>query len=405
MKKSKIVKQIFTQLGSAAVIASTAVTYSYAESTQISDEVESRLSIIESRLDQEDSRVTINGFFSASFITHDDETAVTDNWGGVTDKNDFGALSNIGIQMMFDINDEMTMVAQLVARGEESWDLEAEWAFIAYEATDALTLRFGRQKAPLYLLSEYIEVGYAMPWITAPDEVYGITGDSTYDGIGALYSFDIGDWDTTIQALYANNSFDTTALGTIDLNDFVTLSITGESENWTLRLGYSVVSGDIEELKVAGVTAIEANDDTDISYASAGAKFDNGDWLVMSEIVSLAIDGPLADADAAYFMVGYRFGNVMPHFTWSQMKNGDPGDRDYLDDIAGPGAGAAMDAQFVEEQTTYTAGVRWDFMAGTAAKFEVSHVTDFNDTKGQFQAGTRSEDSINIVKFSLDSVF
>ncbi|MBV1915693.1 MAG: porin [Pseudomonadales bacterium] len=398
MTKSTIVKQIFTQLGSAAVIASTAVTYSYAESTQISDEVENRLSVIESRLDQDDSRVTINGFFSASFITHGDDTAVTDNWGGATDKNDFSALSNVGIQMMFDINDEMTMVTQLVARGEEAWNLEAEWAFIAYEATDALTLRFGRQKGPLYLLSEYIEVGYAMPWITAPDEVYGITGDSTYDGIGALYTFAIGDWDTTIQALYANNSFYSDNIGDVDLNDFITLSITGESENWTLRLSYSVVSGDIPAL---GGGIVPANDNTDISYASAGAKFDNGDWLLMSEVVSLAIDGPMADTDSAYFLVGYRFGNVMPHFTWSHMKNGDPGDRDSLGPIFGP----AMDAALVENQTTYTAGVRWDFMAGVAAKFEVSHVTDFDDTKGQFKAGTLSDDSVNIVKFSLDSVF
>ena len=386
-------------LGSAAVIASTAATSSYADSMEVSEEVESRLRVIESRLDQDDSRVTINGFFSATFATHDDDNAVTDNWGGLTDKNDFSAMSNVGIQMMFDINDEMTMVAQLVARGEEDWDLEAEWAFVAYEATDSLTLRFGRQKAPLYLLSEYIEVGYAMPWISAPDEVYGITGDSTYDGIGALYTFGIGDWDATLQGLYANNSFDSAALGTVDLNDFTTISLTAESENWTLRAGYTVVSGDIPAL---GGGLIPANPDNDISYASIGAKFDNGDWLVMSEVVSLAIDGPMNDTDSGYVMVGYRFGDVMPHFTWSQMDNGDPGDRDYLGPVFGP----AMDAQFVEKQTTYTAGVRWDFLAGTAAKFEVSHITDFDGTKGQFAAAAPpSDESVNIVKFSLDSVF
>lgn len=401
MSKQNATKKMIGMLGSAAVIASTAVTSSYADSMEVSEEVESRLRVIESRLDQDDSRVTINGFFSATFATHDDDTAITDSWGGLTDKNDFSAMSNIGIQMMFDVNDEMTMVAQLVARGEEDWNLEAEWAFVAYEATDSLTLRFGRQKGPLYLLSEYIEVGYAMPWISAPDEVYGITGDSTYDGIGALYTFGIGDWDATLQGLYANNSFDTTALGRIDLNDFVTISLTGESENWTLRASYSVVTGDFP-----AIGPIPADSDVDISYASLGAKFDNGDWLVMSEVVSLAIDGPLADTNSGYVMVGYRFGDVMPHFTWSQMDNGDPGDRDYLDNLVGPGVGAAMDAQFVEKQTTYTAGVRWDFLAGTAAKFEVSHITDFDGTKGQFLADAPpSDDSVNIVKFSLDSVF
>ncbi|MDF1642680.1 MAG: hypothetical protein P1U80_00680 [Pseudomonadales bacterium] len=383
-----------------AALASTAFAFVYADNSPSYQELQSRLDSLENRLDDTESNLKINGFFSASFATHDDDMAVTDSWGGLSDKNDFRSLSNLGIQMTYTINDYMTMVTQLAARGHEDWDVEAEWAFVAYEVSDALTLRFGRQKAPLYLLSEYIEVGYAMPWITAPDEVYGITGDSTYDGIGALYTFSIGDWDTTLQALLANNSFFSANVGgTVDLNDFVTVSLTGEYDSWTLRAGYSLVSGDIPAL--AG-GAVPANPETDISYVSLGAKYDDGEWLVMSEMVELSIDGAMADVKSSYLMVGYRFGDLMPHFTWSKMQNNDAGDRDF----AGPVVGPMLDAALVEEQTTYTVGVRWDLMPGTAAKFEVSHITDFEGTKGQFVATAQpSHSSLDIIKFSLDSVF
>jgi len=81
-------------------------------------------------------------------------------------------------------------------------------------------------------------VGYANPWIYAPDEVYGITGDSTYNGINMLYKISMGNWDTSLQAMWGNNSFSHPIAGDVSLDDLVSLSITTRNDYITYRLGY-----------------------------------------------------------------------------------------------------------------------------------------------------------------------
>lgn len=364
-----------------------------------------KIAALESAFYESQTKLRINGFFTAAYATSNDES-VTENWGGITDKNDFAALSNIGIQMTFAVNDKVEMITQMVGRGEEKWNIEMEWAFLAYQVSDSFSLRMGRQKAPFYLLSEYIEVGYANPWIAAPDEVYGVTADSTYDGVGFLYDFSLGNWDTTFQGMYANNTIQAPPLDDIELNDMITVSLTGVLDNWTVRAGYTSVSADFPSLdfssSVPGLI-LPGGEDVDAVYINAGFSYDNGDWLIMSEVVRLEIDGWQPDLDAMYVMAGRRFGSVMPHLTWSQMENQDPGARDIFGSAQ---LAAVADSLFVEEQATVTLGIRWDFMPGTAFKAELSHISDFNGTKGQFSAAAPpTDDSVDIFKVSVDAVF
>ena len=390
------------------------------------EHLENRIKTLEKKLLKQNASFKINGFINAALARSDDDSK-TENWGGITNKNDFAALSNIGIQLSFSPNYYTQITTQLMSRGEEEWEMEAEWAYIALNPTDSLTFRFGRQKAPLYLLSEYIEVAYANPWIYAPDEVYGITGDNTYDGINLLYTIPSDHWDTTLQAMWGNNKFTHAIVGDLALNDFLTLNVTSRNESTTLRLGYTVLTADVPavslplpDIPAAGISAGDtlnyAAEESDVSYLAAGFIFDNNRWLLMSEIVQLKIGGWFSDTNGAYLMTGYRFGKVMPHFTASKMENKDPGARDAGTitsastgatlPLPGQAVGGIADTFIAQDQTTYTLGIRYEILPSVSLKAELSHLTDFNDSIGKFSgAAAPTKDNVNIMKLSIDSVF
>jgi hypothetical protein len=389
--------------------------------------LETRISKLEKKIERNNKRVITDGFFTAAYARSDDDS-LTENWGGIGNENDFGALSTFGIQMTFQINPDTKAVTQFIARGEEEWAIEAEWAYFSYSLADNLTLRMGRQKAPLYLLSEYYEVSYASPWLVAPDEVYGITGDSTYDGISLLYEIPSDTWETTVQGMWGNNSFKAVVLGDVSLNNLLSVNITSRSDTTTFRLGYAIVEGDMpafsQSLPAMTNTAVSpgdqlffaSNEHTDIDYLSAGFVFDNGRWLVMSELVQLAIAGWFTDIDGAYVMTGHRFGKFLPHLTYSRMQNADPDARAsgrIISSATGlplplpeSTVGQIADRFLKQDQSTYTLGLRYELAHGMSAKAEWSHLTDFNGTLGQFRVSAPpTKDRVNIIKFGIDSVF
>jgi hypothetical protein len=404
------------------LIASSSDSSPNQQATEDWQQLERRINSLERKLSEKNKKFKVDGFISAAYARSDD-SSTTENWGGITDKNDFGALSNIGVQMSFSPNPSTSITTQFIARGEEEWHMEAEWAYISFKASNQLTFRLGRQKAPLYLLSEYIEVGYANPWIYAPDEVYGITGDSTYNGVSALYNIPMGDWDTTLQAMWGNNAFSHPTVGSVSLDDLVSLSVTTRNEFITYRLGYSFLKGNIPTLSVplpaipntpivSGDTLSFSAQKSDITYLSAGAIYDNSQWLLMAELAQLEIEGWFTDTSGAYLMAGYRFGNLMPHFTVAKMEVQDHGARSVgtissgNTILSGALVGAIADSLLVQNQSTYTLGLRFEVLPAVSAKMELSHITDFNGSNGQFSVSQPpTDDSVNIVKFSIDSVF
>ncbi len=96
--------------------------------------------------------------------------------------------SLVGIQANYALTPQVEAVVQLqgkrrVATAKTSESLE--WAFVAYRPSDDWTVRVGRTSPPVYLLSEYRNVGFAFPSVRPNMEMYG--GLS----VGALDGFDV----------------------------------------------------------------------------------------------------------------------------------------------------------------------------------------------------------------------
>ena len=155
------------------------------------------------------AEITFNGFASivGGVTTSSDETLY-----GYDDSFDFAQGSLFALQATSDLDNVLGVTAQIVSRGSEDWDPTFEWAYISYEATDELRLLAGRQRAPFYMFSDFLDVSYAYSWITPPTGVYDLIFD-TFDGLGAIYNTNFGDFDSTFQFLYGRNNDELNAFG------------------------------------------------------------------------------------------------------------------------------------------------------------------------------------------------
>ncbi len=113
----------------------------------------------------------INGFANAGFAWVDSsETYLFSDKDGSFNESSF-----MGLQMRFapNVDVPISFVTQLIARGRDDWNLEADWAYVSWQATEDFTVNVGRVKLPIFLISEAYDVGVTYPWIAPPEEIYG----------------------------------------------------------------------------------------------------------------------------------------------------------------------------------------------------------------------------------------
>ena len=340
------------------------------------------------------AEVALNGFANivAGTTNSSDETLY-----GFDDKIDFKNGSLFALQATSDLGEGLGVTAQIISRGENEWDPEFEWAYVSYDATDELRFLVGRQRVPFYMYSDFIDVSYAYPWITPPEGVYSVPFDS-FDGVGALYSRSLGEFDTTLQFIYGGNSDDLAALGDApaDFEDLMGLSLTVNRDWLTLRAGYiqtnmNIYMGDPQDnplytgwnaLGHPGVANNFVIEDDTGDFIELGFQVDLENIIVIGEYTSLTLDNtPIADADSYYLMAGYRFDTIMVHLTYGvdedskdAFTSGVP-----VDSLPVAGLVAATDAfteSLTDESSYYTLGLRWDFHDSAALKFEYTSFSD-----------------------------
>lgn len=326
------------------------------------------------RIADMNERLKINGFLSAGVATNDGDPVV-DSIYGIGDDYTTKAINKLGIQMTFQVSDKISATAQLVSKGIKDYQVEAEWAYLTYDATDDLRFNFGRQRIPYYLLSEYLDVGYALPWVYAPIEMYNIP-ISAIDGVSAVYDFAIGDFNFAWQTYAgAGGGYSEQLEAEFTQNQSWGTNLTATTGSWTFRMGYtssnlnadpdqggagsqlidSITTGrdtlspqldaiyaqssaQLDFLAAAlglpaYASAVPASwlgetDNLRANYYSAGFMYDDGNLLVMGELSNLNVDDTVQPVgDAGYLTVGYRFGKWMPHITYSKFQTDSKNDK------------------------------------------------------------------------------
>lgn len=403
------------------------------------------------RISDISDRFKINGFFTGGFAVNDGDPAELAIYG-IEDNYSTAAVTRLGLQLTFEVTKDMNLTGQLVARGVNDYEVDAEWAYLSWDVTNDFTARIGRQRIPYYLLSEYLEVGYAYPWVRPPIELYNIPISST-DGIGLLYDFNLGDVTFSTQAYAgAGTGYADQLEGEFTLNQAWGVAQFIEWNDFTFRVGYNTSNLDVRSIDEGGVgdNLIDGTDliatfstvgslpqnNIDTEYMSAAMSYDNGSLLVMAEIANLRVRDFVQPAgDSGYITIGYRFGDWMPHFTYAKFYTDSANDeqvQEYVDAAMIAAAGAPNQAalqailetraglqSLIQQQTSYTLGLTYNINPRVKAKLEAAHYEDFGSYDIVTSTGTTSvggngrfsgepgaiDNHTAIYSFSIDAVF
>ncbi|TWX56914.1 porin [Colwellia hornerae] len=338
------------------------------------------------------AEINLSGFAS---ITGGITTSSDEALYGFNDTFDFKNGSLLAIQASSNIGEGLDITAQIVSRGENDWDTKFEWAYVSYNVNDKLRLLAGRQRAPFYMYSDFLDVSYAYPWITPPQGVYDLIFN-TFDGLSGIYSTTLGEFDSTYHFIVGNNSDEIEAFGETtkpSMDNLMGGAATFTRDWLTLRAAY--FSADVS-IPLMSLDTLAGNwnavgyqaygDNTRIfedkgTFWELGFQMDFDGVMVIGEYTSLEIDNTLlGDEESYYLMFSKRFDNYLIHITYGV-------DETSINDFTrGLPTGTPLDALKLPtqgiiasrkaEQSYVTVGLRWDFHNSASLKFEY---TDFSD--------------------------
>ena len=338
-------------------------------------------------------RVSVNGFFTGKMIVANNDTG----FEGATSTPNFSEGSKLGIQGAFAITDQTQVVAQLVSRGVDDWTPEMEWAFLSHDFDNGFVGRVGRLRLPLYMYSDYLEVGYAQPWATPPADVYTVAPISSFNGVDVTYEHDLGSSTLALQASYGNESTpgESNSVGAdVDFSNIGGLSATLSYDEWVFRGTYFQTK---LTSKSTGLQYLGAFEDDRAQFIGAGISYDNGSLIAVSEYAISKVEGAYSDTESAYITLGYRIKAFTPYVNYSYLKTTDNETRP---------AGSLDSLLLTWQRTTYSVGTRYDINHNLALKLDVTYAGDFGDSTGALNGNTRKEfDDTLVSTISFDAVF
>ncbi|CAH9053807.1 hypothetical protein PSECIP111951_02401 [Pseudoalteromonas holothuriae] len=360
----------------------------------------------------------INGFASiVAGSASDDNMAVF----GYEDEVSFSNESMFAIQVSSDLGDGLSATAQIVSRGRDDYDAKFEWAYVSYDINDSLRISAGKMRLPLFRYSDFIEVGYAYRWIRPPQSVYNFAF-STPTGLSLLHNTQIGDWDSTAQAVYGRFEGDFIAVTGQDrgkLNDILGFNWTMTRDWLTLRASYVMAETTISLDNSAQLTGLanalqqfgiqdEYNklliNEDDGTFIGVGFAIDYNNFLLDGEYTEIEVDNSLlAEQSQYYISVGYRLNDWTVHLTYESNDDEHPTSRfnqvpetitaangeqiRVSTDSTNPNAPLIKDAMNNALRTahndtnTVSVGARYDFHPSAALKVEWSRLD--NDLSNQ----------------------
>jgi len=327
------------------------------------------------------AEVNFHGFVRSSY---DISSSTAKYLEHIDDKGSWGG-SQVGLVFSTSINPQWSVAGQyhFIAReGEVSLD----WGFATFQVNESNKIKFGRQKYPLGLVTENIDIGITYPWVRPPREFYNTElGDESanialesFDGVSLVYS--TGDeWEFTVQPFVGQFNYKEVASN--NLREMLGLKVQANNDIVTLQAGVS----DSKMTVVGGVT------DQSKTTVNVGALVEMDDLLAYVEYADTSVDNSDEfDTNAAYASVAYNFGKFQPHITFAQLEGQ-------------KAAGAATGAL---DQTSSAIGVAYHYNPSTVFKAQWKNIKpDDPTTDGLIGALPAGETSADIYSFTMDVFF
>jgi hypothetical protein len=304
----------------------------------------------------------------------------TDSWSATPD-------TKLGVQLNAALTDRLSAVVQVMSQYQYDGTFrpDLEWGNVKYRVTPDLSIRAGRIAIPTFMDSDSLTLGYALPYVRIPLEIFANLPVTHSDGVDGSYRAHFGAVTNTVQAFLGGFDAKLADQGTYDAHQMHGIADTVEYGAATLHFSYQTLRYD---LNFFGLVLNQVSQ----QIATIGAGYDPGKWFVSGEVIR-APDEAFGLFYAGYAYVGRRFDKVTPYLGYARASMSRIGSLGFTPFI---------------NQDTATLGLRWDFRKNIDFKAQLDHTArhgGFNEFLLNQQPGFQERGTDEVLTLLIDFVF
>ena len=314
--------------------------------------------------------------------------------------------SLIALQADYTYSSSFSASAQLLLHTDDDRESGVEWLYLTYAPSESFQINVGRLRTPFLKYSDVIDVGFAYPWINAPQQLYSSYLFSQYEGGNARLRKSFGNVVVDFEAYYGKYD-DALASSGINVDVAVDNMFGGviEVNYGGLQLRAATVNAPkvettideiaplVQGLRAAGFDSIAEQFDINDRAGSflLGASYDTLSWYVSGEWMKVSSDiDVLANLESFYVSYGYYLDEVLLHVTYASSRQS----LNTIDNVIPLGVSPELDQLYfaveqlnsffpTDDLDTWTLGARWDVKTNIALKAELS-ILDGKEGKTSF---------------------
>jgi hypothetical protein len=379
-----------------------------------------------------------SGFSTAAYSQSDTDLAdvgYTSQPDSIDKGGSWETDSKLGVQVTAKFNDIVSATVQGVAYADLTgdWEPHLDWAYVRAQATQSLSFRAGYLRAPTFMYSDSVFIGYANVWVRPPLEVYNLSPVYQLRGVDATYRTQLGGFTVSVNPYYGDGEVDT-ASTTIDVPEWMGLATTVNYGSFMARVGYghieletnsnqlSALTGPLLAIPASvcgGCASVASNlliDGTTVKNLNVGVQYDDGTNFVASEYAKASAGDNyfIPNRYAAYLTYGRRIGSLMPYATIGGLRRDTAMETNAIPAV-GPlaalnaGVNAVIQSQGSTDQDSYSLGVRYELpsfsvVKGALVKFQYDHI-DADGRGGLNNVQPGFDGKVDMVSASFDFIF
>lgn len=334
----------------------------------------------------------ISGFLNAGLTNNDNKT----RYLGYKNSVEFQSDTLLGVQVDSPIDESIRVSAQGIAKDTSgNFDIDTEWAYVAYTIIPQLEIKAGRLRVPNFLFSETIHVGASYPWLRPPPEVYNMFQTTRLHGVDFTYSMAFKEATLYLQP-YAGEIHSETNSVTAGTDDFFGMRTRLETPNFEYIASFIHASGFFDITVRSNDTIIMQSVDFGFEMFTLGLATELGDYQFLTEFSKNQNTGTSSpDARGWYGTLVYHTDFYAPYVTLAMR------------DEEGTAANDLVD---LHESQSVSLGIRFDLTPGAEVTFELQHAEANNQTSGLFGdplglAELPEDNQVNLFSVRFDTVF
>ncbi len=275
--------------------------------------------------------------------------------------------TNYGVQAGVRWMSGISITGQIEGLGGNNFEPEFSWLYLRYQISENVSVDLGRKGLPLFYYSDFLNVGYARPWVRAPGEVYGWP-IASYNGLSLSYDQQLfgGDFHASI---WVGGEKDDNADGyrklyyhsddlLIEWSEMLGGFVEQDYNGLLFRLVAMTNKSDVLAGYDDGSEYIYRDDARQKFYGLA-FMLDKYNIIFQSEYNRFEVED--FSSNGYYYSLGYRIEEWTPAIAYSRYKDSDDGTFGSL------------------RQRNLSATLRWDVHSQIALKAQYDYYMDDSD--------------------------